>query len=567
MVSIATPIISTAAPTTAAATTKWVAPIPLWNTAGTSLQQPFVAEFTEDSFMPDFLNMMAGNVAPDLPAPLNIGDQNNILYRLFQPLHQRYYLVTASLVCRKLGMPDRSVDRKNGEKVSFVLRRLVPQPPVSGQPQQYIELAWVEAGQNKGWQPLTDDQNNPIPLRKDEERLPLHPAKYCPFPASPAGTGSTVQPKPCETRTVHHGYIPVDKREKYLVPVQLTAIQANITSSGADPRLNQVSTEVIQTWLALYVDPITHEKLALDLDLLNLTGSPEEQTRKTNLRQQISLYLIVDLGDFLKTYLSSVFNAITRQSSIQDSDQQALFDELNNIMITVNARPTKLTDAIKQLQDKTNLSNAESDPPIDTYDVANATARGVSINAHYLSLTYPQPPGEGTLHPLFDHALRTSPTHFNIPADIARLVKDEPTQGDIFIARLVYERGTCDPIISNISPAFTFAKFFEPGAPARKIRIEMPSIRLKDLRQHQRGVAFQMPGNLNDLLNRINPGMLKGGGLADTGPPLDFAVICTFSIPIITICALIVMFIFLILLNIIFWWLPFIRICFPIPKK
>jgi hypothetical protein len=27
------------------------------------------------------------------------------------------------------------------------------------------------------------------------------------------------------------------------------------------------------------------------------------------------------------------------------------------------------------------------------------------------------------------------------------------------------------------------------------------------------------------------------------------------------------MFIFLILFNIIFWWLPFLRICFPVPKK
>jgi hypothetical protein len=87
------------------------------------------------------------------------------------------------------------------------------------------------------------------------------------------------------------------------------------------------------------------------------------------------------------------------------------------------------------------------------------------------------------------------------------------------------------------------------------------------LRKHKRGVAFQLPPDLNNLLNRVNPGMLKGGGLVDAGAPLGIAMICTFSIPIITICALIVLFIFLILLNIIFWWLPFIRICFPIPES
>ena len=43
--------------------------------------------------------------------------------------------------------------------------------------------------------------------------------------------------------------------------------------------------------------------------------------------------------------------------------------------------------------------------------------------------------------------------------------------------------------------------------------------------------------------------------------------ICSFSIPIITLCAFIVLNIFLSLLNIIFFWLPFLKICIPIPKS
>ena len=41
--------------------------------------------------------------------------------------------------------------------------------------------------------------------------------------------------------------------------------------------------------------------------------------------------------------------------------------------------------------------------------------------------------------------------------------------------------------------------------------------------------------------------------------------ICGFSIPLITICAFFVLNIFLILLNIVFFWLPFIKICIPFP--
>jgi hypothetical protein len=39
---------------------------------------------------------------------------------------------------------------------------------------------------------------------------------------------------------------------------------------------------------------------------------------------------------------------------------------------------------------------------------------------------------------------------------------------------------------------------------------------------------------------------------------------CSFSIPIITICALLVLMIFISLLNIVFWWAPFLKLCFPI---
>ena len=44
-------------------------------------------------------------------------------------------------------------------------------------------------------------------------------------------------------------------------------------------------------------------------------------------------------------------------------------------------------------------------------------------------------------------------------------------------------------------------------------------------------------------------------------------LICSFSLPVITICALLVLMIFISLLNIVFWWLPFLRICFPIALK
>ena len=40
-------------------------------------------------------------------------------------------------------------------------------------------------------------------------------------------------------------------------------------------------------------------------------------------------------------------------------------------------------------------------------------------------------------------------------------------------------------------------------------------------------------------------------------------MVCQLSIPIITICALILLMIIVSLLNIVFFWLPFFKICLP----
>ena len=42
-------------------------------------------------------------------------------------------------------------------------------------------------------------------------------------------------------------------------------------------------------------------------------------------------------------------------------------------------------------------------------------------------------------------------------------------------------------------------------------------------------------------------------------------MICSLSIPIVTICALILLIIMVTLLDIIFRWLPYLIFCFPVP--
>ncbi len=118
---------------------------------------------------------------------------------------------------------------------------------------------------------------------------------------------------------------------------------------------------------------------------------------------------------------------------------------------------------------------------------------------------------------------------------------------------------------SQYSAPFTIAPWFESsGAPVPVI--PMPD--LLDRAQLQRikpSVAFALPPKLAKLLRSDAKELRDGKG--DGGDGLGLGWICSFSLPIITLCAFIVLNIFLTLFNLIFFWLPFLKICIPIPKK
>lgn len=131
--------------------------------------------------------------------------------------------------------------------------------------------------------------------------------------------------------------------------------------------------------------------------------------------------------------------------------------------------------------------------------------------------------------------------------------------------RLKPEHAGCPVRIlwSDYSEPFTLAAWHESaGVPVPVV--QMPDLFDRNvLKALKPNVAFQVPAKLAGLL-RGDPEKLAKG----EGSPLDLKVdwVCSFSIPIITICAFIVLNIFLQLLNLIFWWLPFLKICIPLPR-
>jgi hypothetical protein len=158
-----------------------------------------------------------------------------------------------------------------------------------------------------------------------------------------------------------------------------------------------------------------------------------------------------------------------------------------------------------------------------------------------------------------------------------------------FCLRFVHLNADCGPIhpptLSKRSVRFELASFFDSDAPARPIRITLPmDTSPAGLRKHARGTAFVLSDMLCgqvqrakglgfiDLVRQVLPWPLHkdidtgdGGGCKNSNG-IDIGMICSLSIPIVTLCALILLMIIVALLDFIFRWLPFLAFCFPVPK-
>lgn len=127
----------------------------------------------------------------------------------------------------------------------------------------------------------------------------------------------------------------------------------------------------------------------------------------------------------------------------------------------------------------------------------------------------------------------------------------------------VDDHAGCPPRLlwSPLSQSYTIRPWYESGG-APPQQIELPS--LTNLSAMKPDVAIKVPPDIQQFMDRLNLENLMDGK-AEKSLNLSFGMICGFSLPIITLCAFIVLQIFLQLLNIVFFWLAFIRICIPFP--
>lgn len=189
---------------------QWMVPSPLWGDVTHGLAgpgevrfRPWLTMFTGDNFLPDFLDLLAGKIEGEKPNHLvtkvpDHPDKDKVV-KLYQPVLERYYLVTASLVCQLSGLPDHRIDPNNDEEVFFVLRRQL----------EGREQAWIP---RKGWQNITPSELMPL----NEEKLKLFPVKVAAAISEPGPFADAFGLSTPGKRLVYFGYVPVTNREKYL---------------------------------------------------------------------------------------------------------------------------------------------------------------------------------------------------------------------------------------------------------------------------------------------------------------------------------------------------------------
>lgn len=525
---------------------QWLAPSPLWRgpvgPAASGIAQPWIAEFASDDFVTDFTRLLAGAHADDLEqtAPSGVAAGTSTAtgpFRLYQPLSMRYYLVTATLACRRPGIPDHLVSAREGDRAFFVLRQLAP---------DRTERARV----GRQWVPVAG-----AALADGEEEHPLHTAPVTGF-GTPGSTAARLGlPAGREAaRRVYFGYIPVARRQS-VEPVMadpaaaLAALRQPLGLGPLDdPAVDTLVDRVVVPWTQLRKPGTTGMNVGY-----------------------ASLFVLLDLMAWLRQEQKAVYQRIVLGTALPGgSAAEALYDGLKAVELLVDGTETSLTDALRSLVVPTDylpLAEGDDSPgsPPSAYDLRSATSPplpGAWLAGHQTS---------GSLTRLAAAAVEgNTPT---LPLELQGMIRehgpgrtpnpDGTAESDPrYVIRLVWISPPCRPVLSEPTRAFELARAMDADAPARPILLQLPDI--NNLRQFNRGVAVEMPPSLRKVLTQVTPKILKEEGL-EQALEVQLGKICSLSLQIIFLVAFIVMFIFLILLNIVFWWLPFLKICFPIP--
>ncbi|MDB6151405.1 MAG: hypothetical protein JWQ44_2853 [Chthoniobacter sp.] len=478
------------------------------------LAAPVLVKRLDQEFIPGVLDGLRRKLAPtDLGEAKSAEDFRGNHLRLFQPVHRTFNLVLLEAVCDRPGFP--RLNPRDIASAGFVIRR-------------------EAEGRNEGWL-LRDDQvigweNVDAPTLDPDakHRRPRlnagHPhvnGKLARLyealepPAERVAPLFVAPPEVCAEaeRTLLYGLVPVTSSERSEKP-QPVAIDADVLQASMPNFLRGPGA-----WPELGKDPVTFQ-------LVNDLVATDPNHPLTRLMQNLRL---MHFG--WHAFAAGTGNAI--------------LPLLNEVNVAYSDGPEPLGDFLQRLLRRFVLredGEAAIPMPDDWPLPTDALAARIRAQA-----------GKNLADRLNEGV--PNQQRFEEPGAVYRLHAFARVRG----------ADGCPPELHWSQPSRTFhiVPWWESGG-APLHTISLPDFDRESVKNIKPNVAFKIPPRLAALLNQ-SPRNFLDGKAEPQG--LGIAWICSFSIPIITLCAFIVMFIFLVLLHVAFWWLFYIKICLPFPKK
>jgi hypothetical protein len=556
----------------------WLAPSPLWEGLlaardAPAMRRPVLLRFAEDTFM----EVLASTLARD-PQRLrefivreetwkepaaglggSTAAEAGEKLKLYQPAHSRFYLLAATLACEVAGLPDHTVRKEKNEAVSFVLRRIEPREEthrpedrsalgaIRGRAElrnKCDEYAWVTGGSAAGWMAVESDG-----LAPDEERQPLFPIPF-------GENGSR--------RMLYAGLVPVSRQQTYSGAPAMEQPPGSraVPALDADPRMIEFQSRVLDPWVNLTE---WYEKSSFAQGSKEVAESCADSTAQ----------ILADFADYLETYLPPVWRAVEFESA------RGLSGSLLDLYNAFDEKPEGTKFSLRSMLGKAGRQQRKAAPGSSSQDLKDSGAHLLLADKRL---------GAGKLLARKESNREEKETGKTGPRYIAELVqkalkdvKPVHVEGRLpesrpkilpgetwYVLYCVYERRQCGPgarpVLSEPSRPFQLASFFDADAPARNLQVALPlDVSPEALSKYDKNVAFLLSDELQKQMKRVK-GLkeLMDGDVND--PSAQIGAICSMSIPIITICALILLMIMVNLLNIIFRWLPFFMVCFPAPN-
>lgn len=506
-----------------------------------SVTAPVIAWRTEKDFVRGLLRDLEAKAPSLSDTDVPTRDPDHCL-KLYQPVHQVFQLAVVQADCDSFGGP--RLDPAKIDSMGLVVRRFSEEHP------GLMERWSKQDGTIAGWVTCADDDLDPDPARRRastttgntfiDQKLPIPSPAYAPYTeavaplfAAPPGLCQSIK------TTALFGVIPVTSTEKSeLIPTAQYSAQdaANIRrhlpgflqteDSGKSQALAQAGQIITYTFASDLItssDPNTAPDLAADA-LLSFINT---------LRQfqfEFNAFSDTDAAGL------AIFQALN-QYSVEFDDEDVDPQELGDFMKTAaHILVDKGSDDERSSQTSLSFLMPKAWPLVSDDDCDTIAALvQKAMEARVQSLIA----GEGRYE--------NPESRYSVRA----FVRVKRSDG-------------CPPLLVWSAPSepFKIAPWYD-NAGRPPVKITLPSV--SDLRKLKPNVAFAMPEDLFNQLQRDGKAMLKGDPTNAGGMKLGLMWICAFNIPVITICAFIVLNIFLSLFDLFLHWMFFIKICLPIP--